>query len=98
MIMLIPLSWLGIMPLTNFSGGRDAALRRPRPDGANVVKAPFFRRLTLRSAPGTAQRAIPTLIVCERHNPIMALPIGWHFRCRPSGVTNSNAPLYLSPE
>jgi hypothetical protein len=40
-----------------------------RQDGTNVVNAPFFRRLTLRSATGTAQRAIPTLMVCERHNP-----------------------------
>jgi len=40
-----------------------------RQDGTNVVKAPFFRRLTLRSATGTAQRAIPALIACERHNP-----------------------------
>jgi len=36
-----------------------------RQDGTNVVKAPFFRRLTLRSATGTAQRAIPTLMVVE---------------------------------
>jgi DNA-binding NarL/FixJ family response regulator len=40
-----------------------------RQDGTNVIKAPFFRRLTLRSATGTAQRAVPTLIVCEVHNP-----------------------------
>jgi hypothetical protein len=33
----------GIMPLTNFSGGRDAALRRPRPAGRNERgKSSFF--------------------------------------------------------
>ena len=44
--------------------------------GTNVVRLTFlvvrFRRLTLRSATGTAQRAVPTnfsTIVCERHNP-----------------------------
>jgi hypothetical protein len=47
-------------------GGRDAALRRPRPAGRNErKKRPLFRRLTLRSATGTAQRAVPTLKVCE---------------------------------
>jgi hypothetical protein len=46
------------------------ALRRPRPEGRNErAKAPLFRRLTLRSATGTAQRAVPTSIVCERHIP-----------------------------
>jgi hypothetical protein len=33
-----------------------------RQDGTNVVKSPFFRRLTLRSAAGTAQRAVPTFM------------------------------------
>jgi hypothetical protein len=60
----------GIMSLTNFSGGRYAALRRPRLAGRKgMVKAPFFRRLTLLSATGTAQRAVPTLIICKVHNP-----------------------------
>ena len=50
--------------------------------GTNVVRLTFlmvrFRRLTLRSATGTAQRAVPTrssVIVRERHNPA--------FRCHP---------------
>jgi hypothetical protein len=30
-----------------------------RQGGKNVVTSPFFRRLTLRSATGTAQRAVP---------------------------------------
>jgi hypothetical protein len=34
-----------------------------------VVNAPFFRRLTLRSATGTAQRAVPTACFRQRHNP-----------------------------
>jgi hypothetical protein len=53
--------------LTRFLNGRDSALRCPRPErsgGRNAcqtrVLAPRFRRLTLRSATGTAQRAIPT--------------------------------------
>ena len=44
--------------------------------GTNFVKRMLlvirFRRLTLRSATGTAQRAVPTNFstsVCERHNP-----------------------------
>src|SRR5581483_9096413 len=47
--------------------GREAALRRPRPVGAErmceqvVFYNVRFRHLTLRSAPWTAQRAIPTL-------------------------------------
>jgi hypothetical protein len=32
-------------------------------------KTSLFRRLTLRLATGTAQRAAPTHSVCERHNP-----------------------------
>src|SRR5277367_4103311 len=40
-----------------------------RQDGTNVATGCFFSRLTLRPATGTAQRAFPTLIVCERHNP-----------------------------
>ncbi len=47
--------------------GRDIALRCPRPrsSGRNAPPKPgdsdrSFRRLTLRSATGTAQRAIPT--------------------------------------
>jgi len=40
-----------------------------RKDGTNMAKGRFFSRRTLRSATGTAQRAVPTLIVCERHNP-----------------------------
>src|ERR1035437_6428752 len=48
--------------------GRDAALRRPRPErsvgrndcGKTRALAVRFRRLTLRSAKGTAQRANPT--------------------------------------
>jgi hypothetical protein len=62
-----------------------------RQDGTNVVNAPFFRRLTcrdgrehggrLRPATGTAQRAIPTLMVCERHNPIFAAV----FNCAKAG-------------
>jgi hypothetical protein len=34
----------GIMSLTNFAGGWDAALRRPRPAGRNERgKRPFFQ-------------------------------------------------------
>src|ERR1017187_5001073 len=54
------------MPLTNNGVGRDAALRRPRPEGRNErAKAPLFRRLTLRSATGTARRAVPTCIAFQ---------------------------------
>ena len=45
--------------------GRDGALRRPRPEGAVEMcgcRRRSFRRLTLRSATGTAQRAIPTKV------------------------------------
>jgi hypothetical protein len=35
----------------------------------------------LRPATGTAQRAIPTLMVCERHNPIFAAV----FNCAKAG-------------
>jgi hypothetical protein len=47
--------------------GRDGALRRSRPHGAGgtnregiIARQPSFRRLTLRSATETAQRAIST--------------------------------------
>jgi hypothetical protein len=44
----------------------------PRPAGRNEhCKIFVFRRLTLRSATRTAQRAVPALIVCELHNPIV---------------------------
>jgi hypothetical protein len=42
--------------------GRDGALRRPRPAGRNE-RGKRSRRLTLRSATGTAQRAVPATIV-----------------------------------
>jgi hypothetical protein len=45
------------MSLTNFLVVGTPCCGVPvRQDGTNVVKAPFFRRLTLRSATGTAQR------------------------------------------
>ena len=67
--------------LRTFGVGRDAALRRPRPErsggrnerGKTHVLGGSFRPLTLRSAPGTAQRAVPTsfyAIDYERHNPV----------------------------
>jgi hypothetical protein len=41
-----------------------------RQDGTNVVKAPFFRSPDAALGDGdSAGRAVPTLIVCERHNP-----------------------------
>src|SRR5580700_3598683 len=54
-------------PALRVLSGRDIALRCPRPrsSGRNVLAklcalGESFRRLTLRSATGTAQRAVPT--------------------------------------
>jgi hypothetical protein len=60
----------GIMSLINFSGGRDAALRRPRPAGRNEHgKRSLFRRLTLRSAMVGQRSALSLPIVCQPDNP-----------------------------
>jgi len=54
------------MSLTNFWVVGTPRCGVPvRQDGTSVKKRPLFRRLTLRSATGTAQRAGPTLKVCE---------------------------------
>ncbi len=58
----------GFMASGQTKNGRDSALRCPRPErsagrngrGWTRVSCVRFRRLTLRSATGTAQRAIPT--------------------------------------
>jgi hypothetical protein len=41
--------------------------------GANGVKHALFRRLTLRSATGTAQRAVPTTHFCQRYDPALMM-------------------------
>ncbi len=60
--------------------GRDIALRCPRPRSSerNALPKPCdpdhsFRRLTLRSATGTAQRAIPTkdTVTVLMHSPLV---------------------------
>jgi hypothetical protein len=58
------------MSLTNFSGGRDAALRRPvRQDGTNVVMARFPSPDAALGDGDSAARLSPTWKVCELHNP-----------------------------